>query len=84
MSTRRRNLSKIEIVQAFAESTGTQLPPILTVQQLAALLQVSRKTIYEWAEKGRLDGTFRKRGKHILFWRDRAVDLIFNGPEWSS
>jgi excisionase family DNA binding protein len=82
MSTRNRNLSKTEIDQAFAEGTGTQLPPILTVQQLAVLLQVSPKTVYEWIAKGRLDGAFRKRGKHHLIWRDRALDLLFNGAEW--
>ena len=40
------------------------------------------KTVYEWIAKGRLDGAFRKRGKHILIWRDRALDLLFNGPDW--
>lgn len=35
-------------------------------------------------EVGRLDGAFRNRGKHILIWRDRALDIIFNGPEWTT
>ena len=25
---------------------------------------------------------YRKRGKHVRFFRDRVVDLFFNGPEW--
>jgi hypothetical protein len=29
--------------------------------------------------KGRLDGTYRKRGKHLLFWRDRLLDTVLNG-----
>jgi hypothetical protein len=33
--------------------------------------------------KGRLDGTYRKRGEYAPFWRDRAFDLIFNGSEWT-
>ncbi len=82
MTERKRKLSRTEIAKAFADGTGAQFPPIMTVEQLAALLQISRKTLYEWAEHGRLDGAFRKRGKHILFWRDRAIDIIFNGPEW--
>jgi excisionase family DNA binding protein len=82
VTKRKQTLSKVEIAQAFADGTGAQFPPIMTVDQLAALLQKSRKTVYEWAEKGRLDGAFRKRGKHILFWRDRVIDIIFNGPEW--
>ncbi len=57
-------------------------PPILKVDQLAALLQLSKKTVYEWTTKGRLDGAFRKRGKHHLIWRDRALELLFNGPDW--
>ena len=84
MSTRARKLSKPEIQQAFAEGTGAQFPPILSVDQLAALLQISAKTIYEWIGKGRLDGAFRKRGKHHQIWRDRAMNIIFNGPEWNS
>lgn len=83
MSTRQRKLSATEISQAFAEGNGASFPPILTAEQLAALLQISTKTLYEWIAKGRLDGAFRKRGKHILVWRDRALDIVFNGPEWA-
>ena len=82
MSTRGRKLSKAEIRQAFSESTGAPLPPILTTEQLADLLQVSKKTLYEWVSKGRLDGAFRKRGKHHKFWRDRVLDIFFNGSDW--
>ena len=82
MKRRERELSKGEIQQAFAEDAGARFPPILTVAQLATLVQVSDKTIYEWVSKGRLDGAFRKRGKHILIWRDRAIHILFNGPEW--
>ena len=82
MSTRNRKLSKTEIQQAFADGPGAQFPPILNVQQLAVLLQISPKTVYEWIGKGRLDGAFRKRGKHHLIWRDRAIDVLFNTKEW--
>lgn len=82
MSTRGRKLSKAEISQAFAEGPGAQFPPIMSVAQLAELAQLSSKTIYEWIAKGRLDGAFRKRGKHHLIWRDRAIDILFNGKEW--
>lgn len=46
------------------------------------MLGLSVKTIYEWMSKGRLDGAYRKRGKHALIWRDRALDILFNGKEW--
>ena len=83
MSTRKQKLSLSEIKQAFADETGQPVPAILSTQALADLIGVSRKTLYEWLQKGRLDGAFRKRGKHNLFWRDRALDILFNGPEWS-
>ena len=76
MSTRKRKLSKAEIRQAFADGLGAQYPPILNVVQLAALLHISVKTVYEWIAKGRLDGAFRKRGKHHLIWRDRALGTL--------
>lgn len=84
VSTRIRKLSTAEIAQAFAEGGGESFPPILKTEQLASLLQISSKTLYEWIAKGRLDGAFRKRGKHILFWRDRVIQLLFNGPKWTS
>ncbi len=82
MSASNRRLSKAEIQQAFVDGHGAQFPVFLTVDQLAALVQISKKTIYEWIAKGRLDGAFRKRGKHHLIWRDRAIDILFNGKEW--
>jgi len=82
LSTRTRKLSREEISHAFASGPGARFPPILTVKQLAEAMQISTKTVYEWIAKGRLDGTFRKRGKHILLWRDRVIEIIFNGSEW--
>lgn len=79
------NLKPSEIAATFAaEDLRGQFPPILNLPQLAKLLQKSPKTIYLWIDKGRLDGTFRKRGKGHLFWRDRVLDRVFNGPEWES
>lgn len=83
MSTRTRKLSKAEIQQTFAGPDAARFGPVLTPAQLAELAQLSPKTIYEWIARGRLDGAFRKRGKHNLIWRDRALDIIFNGPEWN-
>lgn len=57
--------------------------PVLTTAAVAKLLCVKKKTIDEWVSRGYLDGTYRKRGKHRLFWRERVLDRVFNGPEWS-
>lgn len=75
-----------EIELAFStEDLRRRFPPILSVCQVAELLgNLSRKTVYTWIAAGRLDGAFRKRGKHLLFWRDRVIDRIFNGAEWES
>jgi len=82
MSTCKRPLTREEIRQAFADS-GVRWGPILSPKNLAQVLGISVKTIYQWIATGRLDGAFRKRGKHCLIWRDRAIELLFNGPEWS-
>jgi excisionase family DNA binding protein len=84
VSTRQRKLSRAEIQQAFAGGSAGQPKPILSPADLAKLCSLSPKTVYEWIAKGRLDGAFRKRGKHVLIWRDRVLDLIFNGPEWKA
>ena len=82
MSTRKRILQSDEIAAAFQGPAGSQFPVILNPAQLADLLGLSVKTVYEWIARGRLDGAFRKRGKHVLIWRDRVIDILFNGKEW--
>jgi excisionase family DNA binding protein len=79
---RRTKFSRAELQAPFSTEFGKEFPPILSPAQLASLLSVKRKTIYVWTSSGRLDGCYRKRGKHVLFWRDRVLDRIFNGPEW--
>lgn len=71
-----------EELEAFFSKYPTYGPVLLTAA-VAALLCVSKKTIDEWVSRGHLDGTFRKRGKHRLFWRDRLLVRVFNGPEWN-
>lgn len=77
---RTKPLSDDEIRAAIPADT----PPILSPQQFAVLLGLSVKTIYEWIARGRLDGAFRKRGKHNLIWRDRAIKIVINGPDWET
>ena len=84
MSTRAKRLSGDEIQRAFHEGPGAQVPVILSPPQLADLLGLSVKTVYQWIAAGRLDGAFRKRGKHVLIWRNRVLDVLFNGPEWQN
>jgi excisionase family DNA binding protein len=83
VSARRRPLSPDEVARAFTGAAGDRYPVILAPAPLADLLGLSVKTLYEWIARGRLDGAFRKRGKHVLIWRDRAIDLLFNGKDWA-
>ena len=83
VSSRKQPLRKEEIAHAFHGPAGEAFPVILSPGVLSALLGVSVKTIYDWIARGRLDGAFRKRGKHILIWRDRAIDILFNEKTWS-
>ena len=84
MRQRKPNISTEELQAPFTGALAEQFPPILTPVLLAALLHLSPKTMYEWIAKGRLDGAFRKRGKHVLIWRDCALEHIFNGREWNN
>ncbi len=85
MSASSINLKPSEIERAFdaGEDLRQQFPPILSPEQVGRMLGIARATVYEWISKGRFDGTFRKRGKHVCFWRDRVLDEFFNGTSWS-
>jgi excisionase family DNA binding protein len=68
------------IAEAFAKA-GQADRLVISPEELAAIVGVTKKTIYLWIAKGRLDGSFTKVGKHILIWRDKAIDILFNGPK---
>ena len=76
-------LTDEEVARPFQGALADRYPPVLSPEQLAGLVGLSVKTIYEWLAKGRLDGARRKRGKHQLIWRDRAIQILFDGKEWS-
>lgn len=48
-------------------------PPVLTPAQLAMLVDRTTGAIYHWPAAQKLHGIARKRGKHWLIWRDRAI-----------
>ncbi|QDU04471.1 hypothetical protein V6x_41990 [Gimesia chilikensis] len=51
------------------------LPLILKLADVAAYFNRRPSTIYEWIARGLLDATYRKRGKHHFFWRDKVTKL---------
>ena len=82
MASKKLNLTDEELAQAFLGKFGDLYPPILTTQQVAALIAAKPKTLSGWLSKGRFDGAYRKRGKECRFWRDRVLDIYFNGKDW--
>ena len=76
-------LTDEEINQSFAtHGPAKRLGPILTADQMADLLSLSRSTLYFWIAQGHFARAARKQGKRQLFWRNRAVQAIFNDPHW--
>ena len=72
-------LSAKELAAAFSDPTWSErFPPVLTVDQAAALLQVPKQTVYDWRSRELLAGSCRKTGKHLRFWRDRLLLKVFN------
>ena len=73
------NLTRAEIAASFSSGMWAEkFPPVLTIEQAAGLLQVPVGTIREWRARGRLRKCCRKVGKHLRFYRDRLVEVIFN------
>ena len=64
-----RKLSAKEIFDALE---GSEWPPILTLEQAAALLKLKPKTLYRHLSEGRYASAV-KRGKPVRFWRDRLI-----------
>ena len=80
MPTRKNlRLTDEEISELFDAEYAAKFPPILTVEQAAELLQLSKSTLYEWRSRGLLDNCSRKTGKHVRFVRNRLIQTVFNG-----
>ena len=76
-------LTTEEISRPFQGEWADRFPPVMALDLACELLQIAPSTLYEWKSKGRLTGCFRKRGKHLFFWRDKLIESIFNGKEWT-
>ena len=73
------DLTTKDLANAFSDPHwGEKFPPILTIDQAAQLLQIPKLTIYDWKSRGLLKGSCRKVGKHLRFFRDRLLLLVFN------
>ena len=72
-------LTPQEIAAAFIDPRWAECyPPVLSVDQAAALLQVPKATLYDWSSRGLLKGCSRRMGKHLRFFRNRLLAHVFN------
>ena len=72
-------LTAKELAAAFSDPTWSKkYPPLMSIDQTAELLQISKDTIYDWRSRGLLKGCCRKVGKHLRFFRDRLIQKLMN------
>jgi hypothetical protein len=72
-------LTGAEVSAAFSAGPwAEQYPPLLTMDQAAALLQIPKSTLYQWRSRGLLKRCSRRAGKRVLFFRDRLILTVFN------
>lgn len=71
-------------IWTHARNLGREYGDVISVDDLRKILRKkSCKTIYAWIAAGRLDGCYRKRGKHHLIIREAALKKIFLGSDWT-
>lgn len=84
-----RNKETASTVEAVASTTNeptidvNALPAVMTADDVAALLQLSRKTVYAAFKKGEIPGG-RRIGAAIRFSRDRVLQWLADGQACAS
>lgn len=82
MSIKFQKLSPEEI-KCLIDSLDPELRVSMDAVETAKFLKINRSTLYGWKSYGYLEGTYRKRGKHLVFLTSRLVDKFYNGRDWS-
>lgn len=78
-ATQGLSLSAKEIAEAFEDPKWAErFPPVLSVDQAAALLQIPKATLYDWSSRRLLKGCSRRIGKHLRLFRNRLISHVFN------
>jgi excisionase family DNA binding protein len=57
---------------------GTPPPPLMTIDEVAAALRVSKDTVYGWSSQGLLDDCKVKVGRKRLIIRDKFFHTLIN------
>ncbi|MEN1705489.1 MAG: helix-turn-helix domain-containing protein [Planctomycetota bacterium] len=76
--SRRRKRDRVTLRRDELDVLDSELPAVLTIDQLARCLQLSKSTLYHHVAQGRFRGAV-KTGKPLRFWRDRALRAYFRG-----
>lgn len=70
-----------EDIKTETETTIPEQPPeVLTADEVASLLRVSRKTVYAFFKKGEIPGG-RRIGAALRFSRTRVLQWLAEGQE---
>lgn len=64
--------------EPLAPVAPSALPDVLTVEQVAALLRLNRKTVYEMVQRGEIPGV-RTCGRAIRAHRDTVIRWLADG-----
>jgi excisionase family DNA binding protein len=74
-------LTAHEIREWFQDSySAAEFPALLSIEQVAKLLQLPKGTVYAMSSRGEFDGCKRHVGKYVRFVRDRLVIQLLNAP----
>jgi hypothetical protein len=78
-------LTDDEISRALSrEHSANKYPPILTMQQAAALAQIPLGTLRDWRSRGLRSGCSMRRGREVRVWRDRFIKFLFGEDQRAS
>lgn len=83
MSDGRRwiGLASISMRDIRATTEGTEIPMILTAEEAAGIARCAVQTLRRQVSEGRYSDCV-KRGKPLLFWRDRFIqEVMKDNPE---
>lgn len=64
-----------ELVPEAAADAQHDLPPVLTVEELASLLRVNRNTAYQALARGEIPGA-RRIGRTVRVFRDAVLEWL--------
>jgi hypothetical protein len=78
------NMPENQEVANICEEYASKFPPLITLDQAAAIAQVPIGTIYDWSSRGRFDAFKRRVGREVRLFRDPFIRTLLMGFEFSA